>query len=260
MSLSRFLLLFRKQLAEYGRLYGLGLAALAGLWLILLVLVVYQNGGGSESQYLLLSIGLLLGGVVFTQHLFQPLANPSDAIRYLHLPASTLEKIAVALFYSLFVFMPAVILVFYAVDYPMVMLARPRFAGKVNLLGPLQVLPPSQLKSLIQIYVITTAFMAFGSVYFRRYAIVKTLVVAIAFIIGMQMLNQAILSAVMDIQTGTRVSGEVFGRAILMDGTPPNEMVELPQSWKDAFENLFLYGLPVFCWFLTWVRLRETEV
>ena len=259
-SFSRFLLLLRKQFAEHGRLYGLGLAALAGLWAILLVLIVYQNGAGVDTQHLLLALGLIMGGVVFAQHLFQPLANAPDAIRYLHLPASSLEKVAAALFLCLFVFLPVVLVAFYAVDYPIVTLAQQRFAARQGVLEQMKVLPLAQLKPQLLVYVVVTAVSAFGSVYFRRYALVKTVLLCIALAIGLQLLNQAILKGLITAPNASGISGEMFENVILANGDAPNDLIELPESWKNTFNALFGCGLPVFCWLMSWMRLRETEV
>lgn len=259
-SLSRLLLLLRKQFAEHGRVYTLGLLALAGLWAILLVLIVYQNGVGLEAQHFLLGMGLIMGGVVFAQHLFQPLTNASEAIRYLHLPASSFEKVVAVAVSCLLVFFPVVVVTFYLVDYPIVMLARQHFAARPDVLSLLKVLPISQLKWHLAMFVLATAAMAFGSVYFRRYALVKTVLSVMVLAIGLQLLNQGILGWVMDAPGVKRMSGEMFENVILMYPDGPNDLIELPNSWKAAFEGLFLIGLPVFCWLMSWLRLRETEV
>lgn len=168
-SFSRFLLLLRKQFAEHGRLYGLGLAA----WLVYGPFCwcssCIRMAPGSYAEHLLLALCLTTGGVVFAQHLFQPLANAPDAIRYLHLPASSLEKVAAALFLCLFVFLPVVLVAFLCGGLPHRHLGAAAFCGASGRAGTDEGAAVVQSNhSPAGVNALVTAVSAFGSVYFRR--------------------------------------------------------------------------------------------
>lgn len=261
-SFSRFLLLLRKEFSEQGRLYLLGLGALGGFWFVLLGLVTFQGGGDLDTRHILLGLGIVVGGTVFAQYQFNALSRPSQTIRFLHLPASTLEKTMSAFFWCFVVFLPAALALFYALDTSMISLMRTRLAHDPSRLAHYEYLPIWHLKIHVFLFTLAASIGVLGRAYFRQYAFVKTALAVFAVFVSVEMLFQFLVKSWVRLPAGGQVlGGELFEKVTFrLSEDSSTDYVELPLFWQMLFAGIFMVGLPILCWFLTWLRLRETEV
>ncbi|RYZ95177.1 MAG: hypothetical protein EOP47_26335 [Sphingobacteriaceae bacterium] len=99
-SLKRIWLLTGKQWTENRNLYLFGLLALIGVILCVSVFTLSTPYGfNHENQQVTFFIGMLLSGGIFTTRILSQFTERSKAIAALTLPASTLEKLTVAILY-----------------------------------------------------------------------------------------------------------------------------------------------------------------
>jgi hypothetical protein len=261
-SFHRFVLLLRRQFSENTRLYTLGLLALAGFWVIMLGLVLLERGG-ITGQREVFRIGVLLGSIVLAHHLFQALSNVPGAIRLLHLPASSLEKILTAFFMCMVVYPLAAVAVFYAVEIPMIHLFRSHYKDMEAAMLFFEVIPADMLASPIKTVYFCLPFMILGAIYFRRYAFVKSLLMFAMLIIAVSLLNHWLVKVCIpaDQNSNWIVSGELFESVqILNTAAQQSDKIFLSKQSGEMFSVFLGYCTPFFVWLLSWFRLRETEI
>lgn len=167
---------------------------------------------------------------------FKRLSNQSSAISYMTLPASTLEKTLTAIF---FVNIYYVVLMVCAglLGYGLAILLNPvlhtiglpeMYESKIYTNG---------LGEAIMGLTLALSILLFGSVYFKKLAILKTgLVGLVIFVICV-----LALSIVSNFHTSTK------------------EFYDITESTVKAVFYVRTSLATLFFWFMTWLRLRETE-
>lgn len=236
-----------------------GLSGIAGIWGFILFIMLYWGGVGTTEQLIALTIGAFICGGAFAHHLFKPLGQLPTSIRYLHLPASNTDKILLAVIGCYLFFLPILLLMFYGLTMPIIAMAREKFVNDPVIMGRLKILPFDTLLLPIKSYLISAAVMAFGTVYFRRQAIMRTILVFIVFSIVIELINPYLLRMLIPLKEGMVQEGDLFGDvSILINNIGVN--VSLPEIWQDRFWMIVIYGGTLIFWALSWLRLRETEV
>lgn len=262
-SFNRFGLLVRKQWAEQGRIYLMGLAVLAGLIFLIGLLRVVTNGlwpVAVQGEFFMLF--LWLSGGLFASLQFSALADKARGSAYLTLPASHLEKFAVGVFYAFVVFLPAFILTFYAIDVPLVELARgmePSRSGRrpaelINLFThEYHELPPFLLFFVLQ------AFLLMTSIYAGRYAFVKGGLLVILLFFGGLLLNIFLVRLFID---APLASGFPFLEIYFKHS--PNEWqadsILTPQPLRTLLTYAGSVALPLALLGIGYLRLTEKEI
>ena len=169
---------------------------------------------------------------------FKRLANQPSAISYMTMPASTLEKTITAIFY---------VNIYYVV---LIVAAGFLGFGLAVVLNPVLYnigipemyhveIETEYLGEFIMVLTSAISILLFGSVYFKKLAILKTGLVALALFVVLALL----LSAITHFHT--------YDSHLLDDVT------------NAGLKAMFFSSLGVvtlFFWFMTWLRLRETEV
>ncbi len=260
-NIKRFILLLRKQILENKRLYLMGLAALGGFWLIVLATFMSQ-GAGMTFQQGIFGTGLLLGGAVFANQQFSALSDIPRSIRYLHLPASQLEKILAAFTLTCFVFLPAAIGVFYLVEIPLFELLRARMAMNPHILENLRLLPAKLWVSSIEFYWLGVSFMALGAVYFKKASFIKATLVFFGVLIFTQLFNEKLTDWLVQMPPDYLVNSDFFVSLSFYkkSGSNGSDTITLSAGWLHFFKYFQSYFTPFICWVLAWFRLRETTV
>lgn len=260
LNINRLWLLIRRQAVENYKFYLLGIVVIVGL-LSVIYGALYRQGlrNGSEFQDILFLFSLCLSGSVFTNLLVRELHAKTTAIWYLMLPSSALERIILVLFYSIVVFVPAHLLVFYTIDISFVSLFNTRFPE----------LPPAKFLDLADkqkyvffytIFLLIQAATLVGSLYFRQYSYVKTATAIFGVFIVILILDDFTADALMaqdvhKVLLFTRMgirSGEAVGRQMTF--------VDLPNAMQGTIRFFYTYLLAPFLWTVAWVRLKETQV
>ena len=230
----------RTDLHQQSRAVLVGTGAAAAV--ILIANVFSPEPTGSDFHAAFFPLALIAGGFLFTSTLFAELPDKPRAHAYLTLPISTLERWAVRLLLS-------------TVGYAAVALAG---YFLVTLLGAgisqlirgqsHPVFTPSMNDWRIVLrYLVTSSLFLFGAVYFRRWNALKV-VLSVAGVF----LAVAVIAAGL----GWLVFFEFTGSFGPWLASAPGVMEAIEAGGK-----IFFWGVmaPLF-WFLTWLRLSETEV
>jgi hypothetical protein len=277
-SFSRWWWLVQKHWSENARKYTLTLIAMAGLllvWFGFLILMDRYHPLSKDMQAVVFYSGLGIVGCLFAGSFFGELSSKPKTIYYLSVPASHLEKLASALFYVVVVFIVSYTLIFYLVDIPMVKVANAlsyqRWLNEYPTLAEQQqhVFKPDEIINLFSteryefphyyaflIFLPVQALFLLGSVYFERFAFIKTaiagLLIITFFVFFMKFSNDTILPN----ESGLYDS---IIRIKVWD-LGPGKIVTLP-GWLDTalhFIAKFAFA-PIF-WVISWFRLKEKEV
>lgn len=276
-SFARFMLLLNKHWMENRKLYLLGLLALAGLsvtWFSFILLMTKFHGVPPFMQFLTYYLGLYFIGCLFANSTFAGLGNKAGGIEYLSVPASHLEKLLCGILFSVFLFFIAFTVAYYIVDIPIVRLSNRLFAlqhpvwpGTKIMIGDNVLMnvftgqgePPPFKDNIGLLYGFFATQSAFvlGSVYFRRYSFIKTIVaVLILFLLGMFLIENVIESSLPG--GGWRLDGILEWVQYSSPGVP--SIVRLPVWIERILVLLMEYSAPFIFWWATYYRLKEKEV
>ena len=256
---------------ENRRRFGLALVAVGGLLLVwfsfILVMDAYSpmNIGYQISAYF---VGLFFVGCLYGSQIFSALNRKREAIQYLMIPASNLEKLLSGLLFGVVLFFIVYTVLFYLVDIPMVHLAqqvtrKPRIPGAIpespirvfNLFDDSQA-PDAVGIFILKIYFSVQAAFILGSIYFTRYAVLKTIIASLAVcLLATLFLTKGISHNLPD---GWKM-GDLF-EWFRFDKDNQQQWVRLPFSVQEVLYALISYALPIIFWFITYFRLREKEV
>ena len=169
---------------------------------------------------------------------FRRLSNQSSGIMYLTLPASTLEKVVVAIlqvqvYYFLLLFLPG--LAGYVLS--LCMLA-PMYPSE-NVFFFIKLIEWEGFGYNLLALTAGASVMLFASVYFRKLALLWSSLIGFAVIFVTIVIDTAI--------------------ARFFDGMMVRSC-QLSQSGMEAMYIMIFSLITLFFWFMTWLRLRETEV
>lgn len=279
-SFSRWRLLVAKQWLEHGRRYLLSLLAIGGLmaaWEAFIIAVVPYAPLEPFMQFATHMVGLYFTGSLFASSLFADLGNRKQALPWLSLPASHLEKLLCAILYGVVLFYLAFTLVFYLVDIPMVHWANSILRRHpLNFPGSSTPIPPSLVYNLFTPagaplpekewhlftagYFMIQAVFLLGSVYFTRFAFIKTVVAGLLFVLAFVIFQKLVLFPMAaegwshDFFRWTQDMNE------LTDRDRPLHEVRLSYPLEAVLILLAQFGIAPFFWLVTWFRLKEKEV
>ncbi len=255
--------------------YLLAIPAMLGLLLVWEGFIVIENtfqpldeGFQSLTYY----VGLYTVGCLYASTIFGEFDIKAQGIVWLAIPASSLEKMLCGLVYSAITFFVVYTLAFYLVDIPMIRVVNGliknghRTWAEGQPIDPVPVfhvfngMPNDYLRHLSSLYLLfyfalQSAF-ALGSVYFKRYAFIKTgVAVAIALICFMT-LQQRLIEQTLP-QGWHR---QFFYDWIIDGGTLHVRAVRLSPLLGAILGPMLLYGIPVIFWTATYFRIKEKEV
>jgi len=274
---SRWRLLVAKHWVEHRRPYLLSLLAIGGLyaaWFAFMIAMDPYAPMAANMQFASYMMGLYSVGCLYSSMLFAELSTKKEALPWLSLPASHLEKLLCTILYSVILFYIAFNLVFYCVDLIMVQWSNnitwrhPRFfpGTKIRVL-PVTLynifsaegapVPEKDYHLFTSLYFTAQAAFLLGSVYFTRYSFVKTAIAALLFVLAFVILQRAVIYPLLP--NGWTNEFLSWARQSYDTG-PPDTEVRLPRSLEKAIIALGQLGLPLFFWFVTYLRLKEKEV
>jgi hypothetical protein len=275
-SFSRWWMLVSLHWAENRRRYGLGVLAMGGLLLFWFSVVVAMDAYAPLSfgnQFATFFIGLFFTGCLFGSQIFSALSRKREAIQYLMVPASNLEKLLCGLLYGVVLFFIVYTLLFYLVDIPMVELAgrivkkgRPMFAqGDIQIQRPVVYslfgggawnLPNNTGPYLLLVYFAVQAFFILGSIHFTRYSILKTIIAGLL----ISLLGSIFMGKVIEASLPAGWRMENLFDWYKYDSSGGEQWVRLPKAPKEFLIGIIKYSLPFIFWFITYFRLKEKEV
>jgi hypothetical protein len=258
--------------AENRRRYLLTLLAVAGLlvvWYSFVLVMDRDSPLTTGYQIATFFVGLFFLGCIYGSQVFSALSRKQEAIQYLMVPASHLEKLLCGLFFGVLLFFIAYTLLFYVVDIPMVHLAQgvARHARPGNIVDLREIsvynvfamdgsiMPGSIGILLLLIFFAVQAGFILGSVYFTRYAIVKSIIAMLGLCLLATFFMTRLVAA--NLPDGWRLAG-------LFDWFrfehKEEQYVRLPRWITGILYALMFYSLPFLFWVVTYFRLKEKEV
>lgn len=255
--------------------YLLSVPAMLGLlaiWEGFLVIMNRYNPLDDGMQAVTYYTGLVVVGSLYASTAFSDLGSKSKGIAWLATPASALEKLLCALLFAVFIFFVVYNVVYYLVDIPMVGLGnqlierqhRTWYGGfpiqTDAVFNVLKGMPGDQLDGHLHIYVffffmVQSAFLL-GSVYFERFAFVKTIVAVLLCILFFSILEERVVGVT--IPRGWTHS--LFSEWTSNGETLRAKAVRLPPLFSIFLVGLLVFGTPLVFWVAAYFRIKEKEV
>ncbi|HRO45255.1 hypothetical protein [Agriterribacter sp.] len=252
-SFSRLGLLIKKQWFDNAKLYSLSVLALIGLLSIIFIFWAIANESryDEEDTYVIFLVLFFGAGLIFASTTFGALSDKAKGTYWLSIPATHTEKLLCGICYSLIAF-PVVFAVSFFIIQQITF-----FAIRLN---PHNIIEPVRnLKDHViifcYIFLALQSLFILGSVYFERYAFIKTILAALFIIFLFMLAGIFFAKNLLPHNSGMRglTSFVIYG---------DNEMklYRLAPWIEDAVIALakFIWA-PVF-WVATYFRLKEKEI
>ena len=230
----------RTDLHQQSRAVLVGTGAAAAV--ILIANVFSPEPTGSDFHAALFPLALVAGGFLFTSTLFAELPDKPRAHAYLTLPISTLERWAVRLLLST-VGYAAVALV----GYFLVTLLGAGLSQLIRGWSHPVFAPSMDDWRIVLGYLVTSSLFLFGAVYFRRWNALKVVLSLAGLALGLVLIAVGLAYLLFF---------EFRGDVHLMVETAP----QIGEAIEAGAKVFFWGGMGPLFWFLTWLRLSETEV
>ncbi|MGV3764640.1 MAG: hypothetical protein ACO1NW_00855 [Chitinophagaceae bacterium] len=261
-------MLIRRHWAENVKFFLLGTLALFGLMAI--VFSIWIIGSGTryqeEDTWVIFLTGLFITGCIFASISFNALSDKAKGTYWMSLPASHLEKLIVTILFTTVFFFAVYSLCFFPLR--QMAFAYLESAAKEN---PLKYkLTYIRWKENDEIRLVARSFfLAFiavqslfllGSVYFKKFAYVKTVIFGAVFVFLFVWMMTGI-DEKMFTEFG-RVNWNVFEarKLDIHGGGTPTQVYKVSELSKDFSLFMLQYmWAPVF-WVVAWFRLKETEI
>ncbi len=230
----------RADLHQQSRAVLVGTGAAAAV--ILIANVFSPEPTGSDFHAAFFPLALVAGGFLFTSTLFSELPDKPRAHAYLTLPISTVERWAVRVLLSTVGYVAVAL-----AGYFLVTLLGAGLSQLIRGWSHPVFAPSMDDWRIVLGYLVTSSLFLFGAVYFRRWNALKVVLSLAGLALGLVLIAVGLAHLLFS---------EFRGDVDLIVETAPRigEAIE-------AGAKVFFWGImgPLF-WFLTWLRLSETEV
>lgn len=261
---------------SHKRRYLLALPAIAGLqlaWGSFLLVMDKYSPLDDGMQAFTFYWGLAAVGCLYSSTIFAEFGSRAQGIAWLSVPASTLEKLFCGFLFSGVLYFLFYTFVFYLTDIPLVEIGNQLIIREHRTwqggypISPNPVwnvvkgIPGENLDHVFHIFlvvffVLQSAF-ALGSVYFNRFAFIKTLIAVLLFLLGFVAIQKVWMENMLP-------SGwhryPPFQDWVSDGDTLKVRTVRLPE-WITGPVGLFLLlGIPPLLWIVTYFRIKEKEV
>jgi hypothetical protein len=249
-NLRRLWLLLRGDFIADWRVDAIVCGTLTAVMLIVSMITVLQ-GGESENFYLSWYFGgLFIWGPIAASFSFRELHDKARNEAYLLLPASSLEKMVARLLQATIVFF-AFLVIFMTVASVLVesvnLLVFGRRNGFFNASQEAVWAPVGHSLVVVSLYFL-------GAAWFRKLHFLKTALTLTALPIALGCFAAAVAWLVFEATSGLQIQRgpEAYDFYIAHQG--------LFDALLAALKILYFAGLPLFCWYVAWLRVKETEV
>lgn len=260
---NRFFLLLRREWINFGKIYLISLAVVAGVIVAFYGYNISEqltHGHGSWTSalsfrpFVFIFLGLLFLTMISSGY-FADLGQKPKAIIELLIPASQLEKFLASLVYTVFLTIGTYFLLFYLIDFAFISYIRSvametmsiaREDGTQHIIDNIKCFFsqefPKQLKLMAFLPILLNSLFLLGSIYFKNFHYIKTAISVLVYIACWM--------------------GLVI---FIMKGATRDTIVVADGFWQDEINILkILCGtgviLTLIFWFLSYLRLKEKEV
>lgn len=249
LSWARLWLLIRSDAITDYRFVAIVSGVIAGLML----LSTLTTGNTSTSFYQgWFAAALFVWGAVNASFSFRELHDKTRNESYLLLPASALEKTLARLLRSTVGFV-AYLVIFMSVFSPIIETVKWIVLGRTN--PVFMPLDPAVWK-LVAHFIVLQSLFFLGAAWFRRWHFIKTLLVLNLAPIGLSVLAATVFRIVL---------GE--NPELVFSGLSEGAFYAFYVMHKAAFdaalavcEAVYFVVVPLFCWSVAWLRVKETQV
>lgn len=260
-SFNRWLLLMRRHWMENGTLYVYGIVSIIGAMGISLFFWVQSNHNYRQADLLIMyMIGLHIVGAIFASGAFDMLQKKDKGIYYLSLPASHFEKLLTMIVYNAILFTIIFSLCYYAMQWLTVLIVKAKVAAHPDLydyrpiyFGQNNWLEPAIVYFAMLFFGVQALFLL-GSVYFKRFSFLLTLVILVIFIF-------------LEIFYVTKLAHSIFPDQLHYWNSSGvhtigehNKIYRLPEPLRLILKWVCLLGWAPLFWWAAWFRLKEKEI
>lgn len=231
-------LLLRNDLLHDQRTYLIVSAIIAVLALFGPAGAVYFNYTGAGFYRTVLLMALFSFGTITTSMAFADLHGRATSTAFLLLPATALEKTVARLLMSTVVLIGYLLLFTTALSLLVEVLKLAVFGGENVLFSPFDPV----VWSVLPHYLVVQALFFLGAAWFRRLNFIKTLLALVVIVAGLTAFG---VSVTWSLTEGVQFEGDYFFDFDFFVG---------------ALYYAYIVVLPVFCWFVAWLRVKETQV
>ncbi len=257
--IKRFSMLFKKHTVEHSKTYGLSIAVLFGV--ILLILLFYSMMDrwhlNAKMQIMVLVFTMAGFGSIFGSMIFADLGDRSKVIPALMLPASHFEKFLVGLLYSYFIYLIVYVVSFCLADFIVVNMGNHELDEDkmINIFET----TGRQPAIAFMIFTLFHAFVFWGSVFFKKLHFVKTTIVFFVCLGVLSAINGLVLNMYFAAHTNFSV-GAPFGNLTVYQPSPNYTMWNLqPTEEFDNYSRIVFVIVVLLFWTTTYFRLKEKE-
>ena len=284
-SFIRFGNLLKKEWAENRKLYLLGLAAYLVLLLLFILLFALAGDLNVGLQAFCYFVGLIMGGGILCSTLFVRYQNKTSSIRELLLPTSALERALAIILIGIIVYPVLFTLLFY----PCLLLGHAvdtaiRWSNSQQSPNDLLDFSSSSIRYVIALNFTVQSFGFFCFMVFRKYAFVKTVLLAMGLLAGILFLNQTFTKTLLKdkrinpTEAASDTGVVTYYRAAMSGPYQPVSllvvnkehgkehgytfspmMVVLPPAVQSAF-NLLFFIFSLMLWIVTFFKLKEKQL
>jgi hypothetical protein len=248
-NLRRLWLLLRGDFIADWRVDVIVCGTITAIMLIVSMLTVLQGGETEDFYFSWYFGGLFIWAPIAASFSFRELHDKARNEAYLLLPASSLEKVAARLLQATIVFF-VFLLVFMTVASVLIESITWLVFGRRN--GFFDASHDAVWAPVGHSLVVVSLYFL-GAAWFRKLHFLKTALTETALVIALACFAAAVAWMVFEGTTGFHLGeGEVYNFYIAHRG--------LFDVLLGALEVLYFVGLPLFCWYVAWLRVKETEV
>lgn len=261
--------------ADNRKRYLLAVPAMFGLlvvWDTFLLAMNRYNPLDDGMQAVTYYVGLVLVGCLYASTIFAAFGNKAQGIAWLSVPASALEKLLCGLLFAVVLFFLVYTAVFFLVDIPMVEICNRLIERQHRMWAAGYPIQPDPIYNVLkglpndgfdnQYHLFLLAFFALqaafvlGSVYFGRYAFIKTAVAVLIFILCFICLETRVIEPMLP---------DGYERHPMLDWIKDQDtlnvkVIRLSPAISATLGYLLIYGTPFVFWIATYFRLKEKEV
>lgn len=251
----RFAQLVLKHWADNRKRYSLALLAYVGLlfsWLLVGLIVEgipSKSGIPDDIQYATFFISLFAIGTFYASQYFSDLGSREKGSHFLLVPASGFEKFLCSLFFTVILFPLLIIGAFYLVDVLMVAVSNSFLAnsslGKSSVVNVFTVdfirFNPNQAVKLFLFFFSVESLFLLGSVYFRKYNFIKTIITGFVVFLLLFLLAYVISEYV-------------------LPGMEAEAVFSRMEKWIPTFIQVLAYAIAPLAWVVTYFVLKAKQV
>ncbi len=244
---SMFLLYRQLCFSTNGLLIGFGAVSGVLVFILSMTLLFGHRGLDNNVYFGTIIPTFFIMGYVFTSNIFSELRTPQRGYLFLMLPASILEKLLVPWLISSVLFVLASVAMIFLINILLLVISLIFLGNPVTIFNPCA-LP---VLKMYAIYLVTQPIFVLGSVYFRRYNFLKTVLSLFVFIL--------ILGIYVTL-AGKLIINHNFQGIHFEDGVPQHLEHFFTSVFFPAVKILFWGCIAPFFLIVSYFRLKEREV